>query len=143
MGVSNRGESHETKDALALLVALMVLAMTLGMSAALAGGMTGNGRPLRTARDFDGEHHTIHHDPFCASSGQNGGFHSEDLVEFTGDERNRVPTSGRIPKQDRKGTAPRGGHAGEVRSANGAFEEQRRNIRDQMTDCDTHPVAHA
>jgi len=90
------------RSTVALLAALMVMAMTLGASAAFAGEMTGNGKDLWTSGDFNSEHHTLHGKSICAFSGQNDGFHHEELEEFPGDELNRVQAWGQIPKADRE-----------------------------------------
>jgi hypothetical protein len=100
----------------------MVMAMTLGASAAVAGEMTGNGTPLWTSGDFDSEHHTLHGKSLCAFSGQNDGFHHEELVEeeIPGDADARVQSWGQIPKQVRD-TFPSYEHPGNACNPNGVF----------------------
>ena len=51
-------------------VSTAAVVLTLSAGAALAGEVTGNGKPLWTNTDIWGVHHTLHGKSLCAFSGQ-------------------------------------------------------------------------
>lgn len=62
---------HFTRFGAAIAAAAIVLSLSAG--AALAGEVTGNGRPLWTNTDVWDAHHTLHGKSLCAFSGQEDG----------------------------------------------------------------------